>query len=292
MEINENHLSLSRFLDNFFKVEEEVLRDYVSLYHSFHLPKKTIMTAPGDTERYWYFVASGIQKSYYLHQRKQHVIAFTYPPSFSGIPESFFSQKPSKYYLETVTDSTFLRIDHRDHIRYMEKHRPIETLFRLATEQFLIGVLERYYELMAYDIKTRFSSFVSRSPHLLQMVSQLDDPGSFVSALPVPVVFDHMGHVPALDALGDPGFQTLLRLLDTGQVWVKLSGAYRVTAENQTPYADVAPLARALIAANRAISSSLPGLSSTEMSFSAFVPRTSSMVASPPSSKIMFGEVP
>ncbi len=81
-------------------------------------------------------------------------------------------------------------------------------------------------------------------------VTQLDDLAEFVCKLPVPVVFDHMGHLPADGALTTPGFQTVLRLLDTGRVWVKLSGAYRLTKEHRTPYADVAPLARALIAAN------------------------------------------
>ena len=132
------------------------------------------MTAPGDTERYWYFVEKGIQKSYYIHEDKQHVIAFTYPPSFTGIPESFFSQSPSRYYLETITDSQFLRISFEKHQEMMEKHRAIETLFRKGAENLLAGVLERYFELMAYDIETRFKSFVKRSPHLLGIISQKD----------------------------------------------------------------------------------------------------------------------
>ena len=48
----------------------------------------------------------------------------------------------------------------------------------------------------------------------------------------------------------------------------------------------------ALIAANSTRSSSLPGLASTDRSFSAFWPRCISMVASPPSSRIMFGPSP
>lgn len=68
------------------------------------------MTAPGETERHMYFVLDGIQKSYYLNEDKQHVIAFTYPPSFSRIPESFLTQTASNYFLETITDSSFLRL--------------------------------------------------------------------------------------------------------------------------------------------------------------------------------------
>ena len=64
--------------------------------------------------------------------------------------------------------------------------------------------------------------------------------------LPVPVVVDHMGGVKAAaGGLEHPGFRALVRLLENG-AWVKLCG-YRASAG--PPYADVAPMARALLAA-------------------------------------------
>ncbi len=165
---------MKEFLSKIHQIENVILEEYISHWTPYTLPRKTIMTAPGDTQKYWYYVLEGIQKSYYLKEGKQHVIAFTYTPSFTGIPESFFIQAPSKYYLETITDSRFLRISFEQHQQLMQEHRAIETLFRKATEHLLIGVLERYYELMAFDIATRFKSFTSRSPHLLNMVSHKD----------------------------------------------------------------------------------------------------------------------
>jgi hypothetical protein len=37
-----------------------------------------------------------------------------------------------------------------------------------------VGVIERQHELLAFDMETRFKTFVQRSPHLLNMVSQKD----------------------------------------------------------------------------------------------------------------------
>lgn len=162
------------FLSNIHSVDQDVLEAYISHWSECSLPRKTIMTSPGVKERYWYFVIEGIQKSYYLRGEKQHVIAFTYPPSFSGIPESIFTKTPSKYYLETITPSKFLRIPVLQHEALMGEYREIETLFRKATEQFLVGLLERYYELMALDMESRFTSFAKRSPHLFTSISQKD----------------------------------------------------------------------------------------------------------------------
>ena len=165
---------MKAFLAQIHEVEDSILTEYISHWKAFELPKKSIMTAPGETERYLYYVEEGIQKSYYLNGNKQHIIAFAYAPSFSGIPESFFTQTPSRYYLETITDSKFLRIPYEKHQELLQAFRPIETLFRKATESFLMGVIQRQHELMAFDIETRFKTFVKRSPHLLNMVSQKD----------------------------------------------------------------------------------------------------------------------
>lgn len=162
------------FFNHIHPTDEEILDKYISHWSEYHAPRKTIMTAPGETERYLYFVLEGIQKSYYLTDDKQHIIAFTYPPSLSGIPESFLTQTPSKYYLEAITESSFLRISFEKHQQLMQEYREIETLFRKATELVLIGLVDRHYELMAYDIEQRFKSFAQRSPHLFQSVTHKD----------------------------------------------------------------------------------------------------------------------
>lgn len=60
-----------------------------------------------------------------------------------------------------------------------------------------------------------------------------------------PFVVDHMGMAPAADVNSLSG-QALLRLVETGICWVKLSSAYRLSAE-RPPFQDCAPLANALV---------------------------------------------
>ena len=63
---------------------------------------------------------------------------------------------------------------------------------------------------------------------------------------PVPVVVDHMGRIDASLGLDQPNFQALLRLLDRPSIWVKVSGADRITRQSP-PYADAVPFARKLV---------------------------------------------
>ena len=172
--LNSDHQSLQGFLSAIHPVSQPVLQAYSEVWQPFSAPRKTILTAAGDTERYMYFVLEGLQKGYYLADAKMHVMAFTYPPSFSGIPESFLRQVPSNSYLETVTDSRFLRISHATHTELMAEHREIETLFRIAAELFIVGFMERYFQLMAFPMRERFEAFMKRSAHLINLVPHKD----------------------------------------------------------------------------------------------------------------------
>jgi len=67
--------------------------------------------------------------------------------------------------------------------------------------------------------------------------------------LPVPLVIDHNGKFLEPVATDHPGFQALLRLLEGGNTWVKLSAPYETSKTGPPRYADVSALARALVAA-------------------------------------------
>ena len=93
---------------------------------------------------------------------------------------------------------------------------------------------------------------IGRRPWHLQVYSRLSVIGPLkqqLSALPVPVVFDHFAGAQAALGPDQPGFGDVLDLVRSGKAWVKLSGAYRAS-EKAPAYPDVLPLARALVAAN------------------------------------------
>jgi D-galactarolactone isomerase len=67
--------------------------------------------------------------------------------------------------------------------------------------------------------------------------------------LPVPLVIDHNGKFLEPVATDHPGFLSLLRLLDTGNTWIKLSAPYETSRSGAPHYEDVGVLAKALVAA-------------------------------------------
>ena len=70
-----------------------------------------------------------------------------------------------------------------------------------------------------------------------------------LKALPVPLVIDHLGRIDPAEGPSAAAFGALRRLLDGGNTWVKLSGAYMRSAVQGPSYADTLPLGRALVQA-------------------------------------------
>lgn len=84
---------------------------------------------------------------------------------------------------------------------------------------------------------------------LLTTPSRLVEVAPRLPGLPVPVVIDHMASVRVVDGGTEhPAFRTMLELVRNGRTWVKISGAYRASAQDRD-WADVDPMAQALLAA-------------------------------------------
>ena len=60
------------------------------------------------------------------------------------------------------------------------------------------------------------------------------------------IVFDHMAHIPQPAGPANPSFETLRRLLDKGNTWVKLTGPYLDTKQGGPDYPDTSRVAREL----------------------------------------------
>ena len=67
--------------------------------------------------------------------------------------------------------------------------------------------------------------------------------------LPTPIVFDHLARIPQPAGVDAPSFALVVKLLDKGRTWVKLSGAYQDTRTGPPAYADVSKVARAYVKA-------------------------------------------
>jgi predicted TIM-barrel fold metal-dependent hydrolase len=78
-----------------------------------------------------------------------------------------------------------------------------------------------------------------------QIVAHAD----LLSRLPCPIVFDHMARLPPEQGVRHPAWNVVRALIDRGNCWVKLAGAYLNTVAGGPDYPDATAIARAFVQA-------------------------------------------
>lgn len=126
-----------------------------------------------------------------------------------------------------------------------------------------IGVCALRFHHIAGEMKATFSplgvdAFLKLAPVMDELGLHLQimmDASELPAVMPRlahwkrPVVLDHYALAPASEGTKGAGFQAVRRYLSEGRIWLKLSGAYRISTRHPD-YDDVAPLHEALLAAN------------------------------------------
>ena len=142
------------------------------MHPCFRSRRRTILTAAGERERYLYFVLEGIQRVFFLTEdgAKEATLVFMYAPSLSGVADAFLGQHPSHFYLETLTDSRFLRISYEAFIEQCLTYPEMNRLALALAASAFEGVLLRQAELQTAGAEAKFRALLARSPHVLNLI--------------------------------------------------------------------------------------------------------------------------
>ena len=152
-------------------MDEEAMESFLMAWTPMTAKRKEILTQAGETEKYLYFIQEGLQRMYYLDQEgREATLIFSYAPSFGGVIDSYFQQKPSRYFYETLTPSVMLRLSVQDNDRLLSRYPEIEKLMRIGLCSALSGIMERMVEIQVFSSEEKFRSLLTRSPHILQLV--------------------------------------------------------------------------------------------------------------------------
>ncbi|WP_090662801.1 Crp/Fnr family transcriptional regulator [Parafilimonas terrae] len=152
-------------------LQDNVWNEFASIWKPYEAKRKTLLTKAGETERYLYFVLDGVQRGFYAHDDgREATIVFTYAFSFSGIADSFLLQQPSRFFLETLTASSFLRTEYKQVNNLLQRYPDFQACMFKSLSFTFAGVLERQIELQCFSAEEKFRALLKRSPHVLNLI--------------------------------------------------------------------------------------------------------------------------
>lgn len=135
--------------------------------------KRTLLTREGESEPFLYLVLDGIQRIYHLmDDGRESTIIFSYPVSFSGVVDAALTRTPSRYFFETLSESTLLKAPVEKFLTLSTQIPPLSAFIHRALAENIRGLLERLVEMQTLKSEEKFLLFMKRSPHMLHKVPQ------------------------------------------------------------------------------------------------------------------------
>nr|WP_319398189.1 Crp/Fnr family transcriptional regulator [uncultured Carboxylicivirga sp.] len=153
---------------NITEQDEDVI---LSAFETVSIKKKKDILVAGDTCDYLYFITKGCLRSYHVDEKGvEHIFQIRMDNNWISDLESFFSKKPSYYYIEALEDTQMLRIS-RDRLNSLYTEVPsLERYFRILFQKAYVNSLKRLNATMWNPATERYAEMMKEHPEMFQRV--------------------------------------------------------------------------------------------------------------------------
>ncbi len=161
---------LKRFIDSITPTNKLGWDFFSSKFERRTYKKKTILLRKGKIENYLSFIKQGAVRLYIPKEDNDVTFKFSFNKEFVTAYDSFLTQKPSVYQIETITDTTLFRISYQNLQEVYDKTENGNIIGRKIAETLLIKKTQRELSLLNQTAEQRYLDLLSNYPQLLQEI--------------------------------------------------------------------------------------------------------------------------
>jgi CRP-like cAMP-binding protein len=135
-------------------------------------PKKTTFLKVNEIENHISFIESGVVRLFIPKENpeKEITFGFSFKDQFISAYDSFLTQKPSLYQLQTLTETSILSISYKD-LQEVYKTTQIGNLIgRLTAERLFLIKSKREQNLLNLTEEERYLKLFKERPELLKII--------------------------------------------------------------------------------------------------------------------------
>ncbi|WP_324585687.1 Crp/Fnr family transcriptional regulator [Agriterribacter sp.] len=133
-------------------------------------PKRHLLLKAGQTENYLSFIEKGIVRFYIPKEENDLTFYFAFANEFVSGYDSFLTQTPPVYHIETLTTAMLWRMSYND---LQEVYRQTEIgnfIGRYAGERLYLDILKRELSLLSDTAEQRYLKLFTEQPRLIQQI--------------------------------------------------------------------------------------------------------------------------
>ncbi len=160
------------FLQQFVFLSDEDFSTFKELIIVKEYKKKHLLISAGEIEQYIYYLDKGLIHQYF-YKGKEVVTTDIIPEGTTvNAAVSFFSGKPSHYYLETIEPTRLLALSKEHLYQLYRSDKKWRRMGRLLLSHFLIRQEKNILDNLRYSMRERFIRFAQEYPGLMERVPQ------------------------------------------------------------------------------------------------------------------------
>ena len=146
-------------------------QDILKTAKSTSFKKKKIIFEEGSKDTQIYFLRKGLVRMYHIKENGEEI-------TFSLIPENnvianfdfIATEKPSKFYYETLENCSFFRIDYQVLDSILSKNAKLEANRKYFLRKIIFNVKERLETFVLMNPEERYLKFITDFPDLTNRV--------------------------------------------------------------------------------------------------------------------------
>ncbi|PKD17034.1 CarD family transcriptional regulator [Salegentibacter salinarum] len=161
---------IREYFENIVEINDSDWRLFSSKLERSDYPKKAILLEVGQTERHLSFIAKGSIRFYIPKLENDSTFGFCFENQFVSAYDSFLTQKPCAYQLQTLTETTLWRISHKDIQEIYAKSDIGNTIGRLTAENLFLIKSEREQSLLNETAEERYLALIKKRPNLIREI--------------------------------------------------------------------------------------------------------------------------
>ncbi|WP_353136274.1 Crp/Fnr family transcriptional regulator [Pseudopedobacter sp.] len=162
-------MSLINTIKNIIPINSDLMNAIELAFFQKEYTKQHILHHYGDISTTLYYIEKGLCRIYYVNDTgKDITYGFYKEGDFVAIAESFFTQKPSGYCIETLEDCSLFSIRYNDLIKLTDEFPIIEKVKSHVLQYFLLIATSRIIALQFQSAQQRYNALLEQQPGILQ----------------------------------------------------------------------------------------------------------------------------
>ncbi len=134
------------------------------------LKRNAFLNQKGQINTDLFFVMAGSVRVFMLDEAEEHTIRFGYKNSVFTALDSFFTHKPSAYYIQAIKKTELKVVSQHDFINLVQSSPENQRLYNAMLSHLVVQQMEREVDLLTASPQERYQRVLKRSPQLFQEI--------------------------------------------------------------------------------------------------------------------------